>query len=253
MRKVAMVLGIIGGLLVATVGVWLAIDVVQRVAWAWANTLAWGILSLTAIAAGTSALRRPKLATVLMLASAISGLRLLGIYGFGLPYFLATLFFIPQCARELSLASRKEQPAPAVATVVRKVARVFGITGGSTGILGVYAALRVVEIATWGILSSLIAIGGGALALTRPKLAGVLMIASTICGWGAFFAFLYAFSGPCGLAPLGFAVAQFLASHFLVAGSSLALASGKEWPVAIYVVMILGSFAGVFALGVLLL
>lgn len=246
MRKAAMVLGIIGGLLIATVGVWFAIEAVEEVARVWARPLAWGILLPTAIAAGALALTKPKLAGILMVASVISGGHALGFIGFSLAYVIVIFSFIPGCARALALASREEQPAAAIAAVVRKVARFFGFAGGSAGILGLMFIVWEVPqaeamIAAWPTLFSLVmAIGGGALAPTKPKLAGILMLASAISGWSAFFSMLGVGVFLCGWSILVFGIMQYLASWFLLPGTTLALTSNKKWRATTYVIMTLG-------------
>jgi len=85
---------------------------------------------------------------------------------------------------------------------MREAAMVLGIIGGAIGILALFTALEVLGILAWGILSSLMGIAGGALALTKPKVAGILMLASAISGWGAAYMFLYVPSVVCPGGPM---------------------------------------------------
>ncbi|MCL0058531.1 hypothetical protein M1O47_02460, partial [Dehalococcoidia bacterium] len=123
---------------------------------------------------------------------------------------------------------------------MRKAAMVLGIIGGAIGMFTVYiildwppasfilnilnwrVGLRVdlVPSAAWFFLSSLVAIGGGVLALTRPKVAGILMLSSIINNAGALL--LLALEGP-SLPPIVLLIVYLLASSFLASGGILAL------------------------------
>ncbi|MCL0036067.1 hypothetical protein M1N47_01390 [Dehalococcoidia bacterium] len=132
---------------------------------------------------------------------------------------------------------------------MRKAAMVLGIIGGAIGLFSVYIILdwgidfRVHLVpgtawfflcAAWIFLSSLVAIGGGVLALTRPKVAGVLMLSSIINNAGA--GFLLALEGP-SLPPIVLLIVYLLASSFLASGGILALISSRERPVRTWVVL----------------
>ncbi|MCL0056872.1 hypothetical protein M1N50_00920 [Dehalococcoidia bacterium] len=131
---------------------------------------------------------------------------------------------------------------------MRKAAMVLGIIGGAIGLYIVYTILdwvlfdcwgvgfrvRLAPVAAWFFLSSLAAIGGGVLALTRPKVAGILMLSSIINNAGAFL--LLALEGP-NLPPIFTFIAYPLASSFLASGGILALISSRERPVRTRVVL----------------
>ncbi|MCL0089128.1 hypothetical protein M1O54_02015 [Dehalococcoidia bacterium] len=128
---------------------------------------------------------------------------------------------------------------------MRKAAMVLGIIGGAIGLLIAYNIVyiildwvvfrvRLAPVAAWFFLSSLAAIGGGVLALTRPKVAGILMLSSIINNAGAFL--LLALEGP-NLPPIFTFIAYPLASSFLASGGILALISSRERPVRTRVVL----------------
>ncbi|MCL0037080.1 hypothetical protein M1N15_00410 [Dehalococcoidia bacterium] len=145
---------------------------------------------------------------------------------------------------------------------MRKAAMVLGIIGGAIGMFTVYiildwppasfilnilnwrVGLRVdlVPSAAWYFLSSLVAIGGGVLALTRPKVAGILMLSSIINNAGAFF--LAGGEASCAAFALTVSPSYLLASSFLASGGILALISSRERPAWVVLAGIIAGLLG---------
>ena len=140
---------------------------------------------------------------------------------------------------------------------MRKAAMVLGIIGGAIGMFIVYTILdwgvdfRVhlapsaawfFLCAAWIFLSSLVAIGGGVLALTRPKVAGALMLASIINNAGA--GVLLALETRIPLPLIVLLIAYFLASSFLASGGILALISSRERPAWVVLAGIIAGLLG---------
>ena len=140
---------------------------------------------------------------------------------------------------------------------MRKAAMVLGIIGGAIGMFIVYTILdwgvdfRVhlapsaawfFLCAAWIFLSSLVAIGGGVLALTRPKVAGILMLSSIINNAGAFF--LAGGEASCAAFALTVSPSYLLASSFLASGGILALISSRERPAWVVLAGIIAGLLG---------
>jgi len=122
---------------------------------------------------------------------------------------------------------------------IRIVAAGLGVLGGVMGAIPSLSLLLfprpgwpgffLYAPAMWGTLASLMAIGGGILALERPRVGGILMLLGAVVGWSAMID------------------AYFHTSFFLLPAMVLALAPEKKRPAAIYVAMSLGIIGGLFA------
>jgi hypothetical protein len=118
---------------------------------------------------------------------------------------------------------------------IRVAAMVLGVFAGVWG--AVWIPPFPLQETIGGILASLMAIGGGVLALKRPRVAGILMLLGAIVGKITMFD-LYIFN-----------------NLFLLPGGALALAPEKKQPAApdekrpaaIYAAMVLGIMGGLFA------
>ncbi|MCL0065654.1 hypothetical protein M1N79_02045, partial [Dehalococcoidia bacterium] len=126
----------------------------------------------------------------------------------------------------------------------------LGVTGAVLGGFGAFPAFsfRCPVMILWTSLVFLMALGGGILALSKPKMAGRLLLLSAAAGW---------------LAPVGMIALQWgirlelglllviahysLAGLLLIAGAALALNLAKERPAAINGAMVLGIIGGLLA------
>ncbi|MBT9143599.1 MAG: hypothetical protein DDT29_02007 [Dehalococcoidia bacterium] len=244
MRKAAMALGILAGLLGAgwfyyeSKGLTVEIPVEQ---------LAWVLFLCTmGFGGGVLALIKPAVAGILMLISGIGSFAVALIVG----YAPLTLPLIAGGA--LALAACAKQPA------ARAAASALGILAGILGALGAYITffLRPGELlySLMLFLFPLIAIAGGVIVLSRPAVGGILMVVT----WIGFFCMACMVADEVGFCPqskiteiLLSIFACITASLLLLAGAILALADPQSRSVARIVPLVLGISAGVIgALGV---
>ena len=152
-------------------------------------------------------------------------------------YLLVFIMFILLIVGgSLALAARGKRPAARIAAMA------LGSLGGLIVAFSVYHYLtgpfippREYYLVAWGILSSLMGFAGGALALTRPGVAGTLMLVNGI-GFiiAAAFKFPYPIGGPVSL----------FVPFPLITGGALALAARKKYPATRILAMVLGILAG---------
>lgn len=243
--KSAMILGLIGGL----AGI-LAVDFsTLYFAEVAPETMALAlILPAIGIAGGALALTRPASGGTVMLIAVISSIlaSFLGWphFAYSGAYMLAGFPLIPGAALSLT-ASRGYHR-------VSRLVMALGITAGVLGAFGAMPAFdfRCPVMIPWTILVFLMAVGGGILALTRPKVAGTLMFLSAIAGWLAPVGMLLVGWG-VGLELGGIFVAAcyFLAGLLLLIGGTLALTSHNKQTAATIATMVLGITGGLIATG----
>ncbi|MCL0063889.1 hypothetical protein M1N83_01590 [Dehalococcoidia bacterium] len=212
-----------------------------------AETIALGLL-LPAIgfAGGILALTRPASAGTLMLVCGIGGIltAFLGWphFAYSRAYMYASLPFFAGAA--LSLTASREYHRG------RRLVLALGVTGGVLGGFGAIPAFtyQCPVMIPWTSLVFLMALGGGILALSKPKVAGRLLLLSAVGGWLA----------PVGMIALRWGIRlelglflpvahYFLAGLLLIAGGALALNLAKERPAAINGAMVLGIIGGLLA------
>ena len=117
--------------------------------------------------------------------------------------------------------------------LIKPISKLLGIIGGIIANLSLLFAEPLVILA-WAILSSIMAIAGGVLVVRRPKMGGLMMLASLISYWAAYFVYIFGaaefrwFIVTCLKGTVGFAYAVLLCTPFLATGGTLALISNKK-------------------------
>ncbi|MCL0029687.1 hypothetical protein M1N19_01810 [Dehalococcoidia bacterium] len=266
----AMILGLIGGfvsLLLVDVRALYFADGMR------AETIALGLL-LPAIgfAGGVLALTRPALAGALMFICGVSGILAAfqdwPHHAYAMGYMYSSLPFFVGAALSFTAPGEYRRGGrltsalgvgrgilggfgamPAFARRSRLILA-LGVAGGVLGGFGAFSAFtyQCPVMIPWTSLVFLMAVGGGILAVTRPKVGGGLMLLAAIAGWLAPVGMI-ALQWGIYLNWMGFYVAAFyfLAGLLLIAGGALALTSRKEQPAAINAAMVLGIIGGLLA------